>query len=525
MSSKRNKYSAKLRALAKEELIRRKSIPKLLDVCFDKQVAFIKDPSKRKALFVARRSGKSFTLAAYMILCALQNPRVKVLYIGLTKTSAENAMWTHTIEEICREFNIEHIYNRNTKTVSFKNGSTIRLTGADASPAEMARLLGGKYFLVAVDECQSYSQDLRELINTNLGPAVADYATINNGGVICMAGTPGNKLGDHYWYQVTKEGEREPGWSVHHWDCLDNPHMKENILAQWEDFRVRHGDNYKDTTWFKQQWMCQWVIDDIAKVYKFTEANLLLESLTPEQRRQNDLVLEARVKSDIATIQSLRDVDSKWKYVLGVDLGWTDPNGFVVGAYSNNDRVFYIVESHKIQGITVDEIAGIVSSLHDKYKFRSMVVDTGGGGKLVAETMRQRYQLPFKAADKAGEKAARIAAMNSDFVTKHIKIVPGSNEGLIKEWNELVVDHIKQQQGIFKEADKYHNHLADAALYCFNEARHFNAKEDEPTKEPDFADWLIEHRKRSTPPKQSFWQKQKEQLQIRQLVKKYRDNK
>ena len=509
----------------KKELKRRKSLPNLLEICFKQQQEFISSKSTRKALFVARRSGKSFAIAVYLLAAALKNPRVKVLYVGLTKATAENVMWTHAIEQICREYNIPHTFNKVTKSVLFSNGSIIKLTGADVSESEMERFLGGKYFLVAVDECQSFRQDLRELINEKLAPAVSDYASIPGGGTIVLAGTPSNRMGDHYWYQVTKtEGQREPGWEVHHWECLDNPHMKNDILVTWEDMRVREGDTYQDSDTFKQQWLCQWVVDNTAKAYRFDPLkNILLEKIPLDERYPTE-ARKLQLQAELKIVRSLQAVEAHWFYILGVDLGVVDDNAWVVGAFNKNDYNFYIVESFCQNNITTQTNAEIIRELHDKYKFRSMVVDAGGLGKQIALDLNRVYGIPIKAADKTGEKEASIFRMNSDMQTGNVKVIQSNNKELIVEWNTLLVDRKKQSLGIFKEADRYKNHLADAALYAYREARHYRST---PKESPinDMASRLIAQRTRTKPIFPSWHDEMKEEQENRAIVDKYREDK
>lgn len=522
---------SKLLALALEEKERRAALPNLLDVCFKEQRDFIKDPSKRKALFVARRSGKSFAMAVYMIMLAMQNPRIKILYIGLNKQSAENVMWMHAIQEILIHYSIPHKYNHQTKTVSFDNGSTIRLTGADATPQEWAKLLGGKYFACFVDECQSYRQDLQNLLSDGLEPAVSDYINRPGGGVICLAGTPGNQLraavtpanphGEHYWYRVTKTaGSRERTWAVHHWEGQDNPHMKAEILATFEDMEAREGPLYRESASFRQQWLCEWVVDDTAKVYKYEpKKNALREKAT---WKVADVANRLQDERELTALADLKSVNSRFYYILGIDIGWEDDTAFCVGAFSRSDRNYYIVESFKQNHIVVTTIANIIKQLNDKYRFYSMVIDTGGSGKVAVEEMRMIHGLPLKAAEKT-DKESMIARMNSDFVTENIKVIESCNKDLITEWNALIVDKKAQSEGRFKEAEKYKNHCADAALYAFRESRHYRGQPVLPTAPDEYEAEQVRRQNRSKPIyKLDYYEQQEEDDRNREAIQRFR---
>ena len=206
---------------------------------FPEQVRFLNDPAYLKALLCARRAGKTTVMGVGLLRQALRFPNRKFLYLGLTKEAAEEAIWTDVLEKVLLEKfpgGDEYDYNSTSKVLSFRNGSSIRLGGVDASPRDMSRLLGRKYSEVDIDECQDHTQDLQTLLEDKLQPLVNDYRG-KGGGRIVLAGTPGVKMGGHFWYRVTKhdtDGEpdpgRLPGWSVHEWASAKNPNYVEQFL-------------------------------------------------------------------------------------------------------------------------------------------------------------------------------------------------------------------------------------------------------------------------------------------------------
>lgn len=463
----------------------KKILDKLLDLCFPEQLEFIKDTSTRKAMFVSRRSGKSYTDGIYLLHEALKYPNCKFLYLSLSKDSAINILYNDILKSICDKLKIKNQWIARTCTLTLDNGSTIRLSGLDASPTEKNKLLGGRYRLVIIDEAQGITQDLEEIITAKLQPAVADYI-LKGGGTIALSGTPSNHRGNHYWYKITKpisQGPREPGWTVHTWNSSQNIYMKDQLAKQLADLDQKYnGQSYRETNWFRQEYLCEWVIEDTAKVYKYDP-------------------IKNNLHQDDMLIRSIRDnVNNEWSYVLGIDIGWEDACAFVVGAFSRTNPNFYLVESVKKNHIIISTVAQMIKDLRVKYKFISMVIDTGGSGKIAVEEIKKTHQLPLKPAIKT-EKEAMIARMNSDFITDNIRVIESSNRDLIKEWQELIVDEKAALRGEFKEKEKFQNHLCDAALYCFRESKHYRSQA-QATGDPedDFINEVLRQKRRRQNP-------------------------
>ncbi len=440
------KMANKIEALIKEKQ-RRQSLPNLLEACFDKQKDFINDESRRKALFVARRSGKTWTVAVMLIKYCLEAPATKCLYFGLTAESAWNTIYLHMIEVLCRDFNIKTDINVTQKTITFDNKSFIKITGDDANDKQIDKALGGKYKVVVFDECQSINHDLENWIKNKLAPAMVDLD-----GTIVMAGTAGDLMGERFWYKVTKtEGAREAGWRVHSWTPFDNPFMKDKIQKHFADLKADNA-NIEEDPGFRQQWLCQWVIETSGRIYKYD----------PVKNSLQDKILT----------KSLTDQESKWKFVIGMDFGYEDPNAIVVGGFYKHDPTCYIVDSYKKNHLQLDEIAELVLQWRDKYKPIFIVGDAQD--KIVIETLRNKHRIPIVAAQKLG-KFAHIVAMNSDFLTGKIKVIESNNRALIKEWDELVWAESKRLLGEYKENPTKDNHLADACLYLHHFSKHYRA--------------------------------------------------
>jgi hypothetical protein len=476
------KVNKQQQAFQKLKLIKYcKNLAKAL--CFDKQMAFIEDPSKRKALFCSRRAGKSTAIGIFLLMNALLYPKRTILYIASTKQSAERIIWRDVIQpqllKLKKLFGYSFTFNRNTRIITLQNGSHIYLTGID-NPKEADRLLGGKYHMAVIDECEIISQDFDKIFRS-LEPALADYLN-SGGGTIVLAGTPGDLMGEHYWFQVTKtlpDGNPDPkrmtGWSVHSWHTPDNPYMRSAYLAMVAEKQKTDANYEQDPSWISQ-WKCQWILEKNAAVYKYTEAKNLLKTDLPR---------------NIIIQDSLFRTDPKWTYLMGVDLGWHDETAFVIGAYSFHEPNFYIIESVSMDQIPYSEIAGMCCVFKDKYHLSRIVMDTAGAAKILAESLSGEYGLPVIAAQKK-EKENHIGKMNSDFRSGRIQVIPQLNNKLIDEWAKLEWNHKSLLKGKAEEGEKWRNHLADAALYCWRESLHEYASPPVEPKTKTMADILLE---------------------------------
>ncbi len=431
--------------LAEKE--KRSNPPDLLSAAFPHQRDFILDPCRLKAALVARRSGKSFMIGIYLLYTALQNPMVKCLYFGKTQDAARNIMWLHIIFVLCERFQIECKYNKSLQEVTLANGSIIKLTGADASDTQIEKALGGKYKLCVFDECQVISHDLERWVKDRLGPAMVDEQ-----GTIVMAGTTGDYMGDRFWYKVTKtDGLREVGWNVHTWKWFDNPFMKDLIKKEL-DAKIALEPLIETTPGFRQEWLCEWVIDRESRIYKYNS--------------------ERNALTDPDLIKSLLSKDKKWKYIIGLDFGYEDPNAIVVGAFFQHDPNCYIVDSFKKNHMEIDEIAALIQDWKESYNPVYIVGDAQD--KIVIKTLQNKFRIPIVPADKRG-KFSHIVNMNSDFLIGKIKVIEINNKPLLKEWEELNWNEIKKMQGIYEECQSKDNHLADSCLYMHNFSKHYRA--------------------------------------------------
>lgn len=422
-----------------KEFLKREQQNKALDeACFDKQLAFINDPARLKALLVPRRGGKSSVLGINMYKVALNVPKSTVIYLGLTRESAQKVMmkdvlihWNNTLD-----LGVKWIYSPFICGV-LPNGSHIYVLGLDKDKKQADKLLGQKFSLVIIDEAGSFSQDLSDIIYKVIEPATMDLE-----GTVCLAGTCQNNTYS-FFFNVTTG--KEPGWSVHKWMGYDNPHIREKLIKDIAKMEKRD-PNVRNTAFFKQMYLNEWVVDDTKLVYKYNA--------------DRNLVKQLPVSKD------------RWIDVMGIDLGFNDATAITVISFSYSHRAAYVRYAFKASGLDVTETANAIKAVADQFNIARYVVD--GASKQVVEEIKNRFQIPLELADKM-EKAEFIHLMNDELIQGYIKVVEGNGtDQLIRCWSELTWakdSNTKEDPGI-------PNDIADSCLYTWRACYNYYSKVD-----------------------------------------------
>jgi hypothetical protein len=405
---------------------------------FLEQRRFMDDPAKLKALHCTRRAAKSYTAGLYMVETALKYPMSNSLFVGLTRQSALDIIDKDILQVINRKYDLGMHLNQRSLDYTFPNGSVIRVTGVDASEDEMNKLLGKKHKLACVDEGSLYTVNLRHFIYDILGPSMAD-----EDGTTCLFGTSSNfTMG--LFFDMTKQGGGEAGWSIHRWSAHQNPHI--NWQKQLDEIKLNR-PLYMETPQFRQWYLNEWVIETDKLVYKYN----------PDRNSFRDLPVP----------------ESKgWHYVLSCDLGWEDDTAIVLSAYHDNQPEFYVLKTYAQKHMTFDMVeAKLLTFLNDKrYPVNSVIID--GANKQGVETMTMRSNILFEYADKLG-KVDHIEILNGDLIQGKVKIHIDERD-LVDEMMSLVWktngDKIVYPK---KEHPSLPNHRCDALLYGWFNGYHF----------------------------------------------------
>jgi hypothetical protein len=415
-----------------------KKEPKFVDPGARCQTAFIDDPARLKAALCTRRAGKSYAAGLMLLREAYYNPGVSCLYVALTRASAKRILWKDILKAIDREQGLQCRFNETELSCTLPNGSIIYLLGMDADEQEKDKALGQKFKMVVVDEAASYNVDLNEMVYGILKPATADY-----GGTIAMIGTPGNMKRGLFFDLTAGQDPSTPGrwekmgWSCHRWTAFENPRMADNWRAEIEDLKLAN-PSIEQTPLFQQHYLGKWVVDDSKLVYRFDSSRNVFEEL-PTLKANN-----------------------RWRYVLGIDLGFNDPTAWVVCAYRDGDRTLYVLGADKKQGCDITEVADRTHKLMSRFQFDSIIIDNAN--KQAVEEIRRRHDIPLTPAQKQG-KADFIEIMNGDFISGYVKLHRKTAAPLIEELQGLVWDERSLPRR--EEHPSCANHCADSMLYAW----------------------------------------------------------
>lgn len=453
-------------ALASRHRAKVEAVARIDALLFRQQRAFCLDPSRLCAALCSRRAGKSVAASGKLYRRAIGEPGSNSLYVALTRGSAKAIMWD-MLKRINKDAELgltADDFKESELTVRLPNGSMIRLFGADANANQREKILGTAWSDIVVDEAASFRSDLRVLIRDYLRQSTADKL-----GRISLIGTPGDFVGPeddrHLFYAVTSgdNGTRTPevGWSVHRWNTLDNPHMRE----VWQQELAELPFEFKATAAYKIMYLGEWAIDTSRRVYRH---------------------------DTIHDIEALPE-DGAWQFGVGIDLGWDDPTAFVVVAWRPSEPTLYVVRAYAQKGMTLDEVAAEIGRIRERWPTSMLIVD--GANKQAVETIRARYSLPLQAADKTG-KADFIRAMNTDLEMGRIRLVRSDTAALRDEWATLVWDRAKS---LPTELASCSNHCSDAALYVWRHARAYLGRAPSPRlSEEERIDALWERRQRES---------------------------
>lgn len=401
------------------------------------QTKFLDDPSRLKALLCTRRAGKSYAAGLMLLEAAYKNANVSCLYVALTRNSAKRIMWKDVLKTIDREQGLGCKFNETELSVQLPNGSIIYLLGMDADEQEKEKALGQKFKAIAVDEAASYTVDLNEIVYGILKPATADYL-----GTIALIGTPGN-LKKGLFFNLTQgqnPGEagqwNKDGWSCYRWTAFENPKIAEQWKAEIEDLKIAN-PAIEETPLFQQHYLGKWVVDDSKLIYRYDYARNTFDELPV-------------VKGT-----------GRWRYILGIDLGFNDPTAWVVCAYHDSNRTLYVLGAHKKEHCDITEVAEQTRRLMGKFDFDRIIIDNAN--KQAVEEIRRRHDIPLTPAEKTG-KADFIEIMNGDFISGHIKLHRKAAAPLADEYGQLVWDERSMRR---EEHPACPNHCADAMLYAW----------------------------------------------------------
>ena len=177
-----------------------------------------------------------------------------------------------------------------------------------------------------------YTINMSNLVYGVLKPATIDPNSQGSRGTICLMGTSSN-FTRGLFYEITTG--LETGWSLHKWSAHDNPHVAREWQEELDEIAAKR-PFYMETPQFKQWYLNLWVVDEEKLVYRFNETRNLYTSL-PMLPQEG------------------------WTYILGVDTGWEDDNGFVLCGYHVNDPTLYVIRTFNKNKMTFDQVVAKIN--------------------------------------------------------------------------------------------------------------------------------------------------------------------
>jgi hypothetical protein len=440
-----------LRKSVGKELLKRqnktlkKVLFKLEDYLFPQQLKFVQDPSLNTIAVCSRRAGKSTAVAADLVMTADRNPECTSLYVTGTRSDAKKIIWKEILK-FNRTHNLGGVPNISELTLSFDNGSIVRLNGAK-DETEIDKIRGQLPPLkkVYIDEAQKIRDSiLVQLIDDVLEPALLDY-----GAAISLLGTPGSIPAGYFYrmaHNLKEDGTPLPTkvWSTHSWTFFDNPHIQLKSKTSHHELlqRVlkRRGLDINHPT-IQREYFGKWTLD--------------LESLL------------IHYDADKNHFDELPTFKKPWNYILGIDLGYDDADAIAVLAWHEETPNTYLVHEEVTTGQGITELVNQVNALLPKYDISKMVIDQGGLGKKIAEEIRRRHSIPVQPADKA-RKMEHIAFMNDALRTGRLKAKRDSK--FAQDSFLIEIDRDKSTPDKIKISDKFHSDAMDSTLYAFVES-------------------------------------------------------
>lgn len=454
------------------EAWRDRKTTEILAGCFPKQRAFIQDPHRGKAALCTRRAGKSYGVAAAHCIALLQGGNGA--YIAPTAKQARRIMWHGRagLKAVARRFKIDAdshpqygVEFNNTELIVTCRGNqaSVMLGGAETQD-DCEKFRGEAYKLVTIDEPASFKAHLDYLLDEVLEPTLLD-----EDGTLALVGTPGRVLAGKF-YEITSGQKGPPAdddvdedvkladWSVHHWSVFDNPYLKNATTFLARVFR-RHGWNATDPPPRAQrEYGGKWVRETETLCYPYADANLV-DALPGGH---------------------------EWRYVKGLDLGVM---AIEVVAYAPTHPAVYFVEGWK-KNVGLSSLADKMREFDWRYPNAPWMGDYGALGKQIIDEFNLRYKFGIRAAEKR-DKAAYMEALAEDLRAGRAKVVRGNPilaEWDVLQWAEPTGDPKQDQKR--QEHPGFENHLSDAGLYAWREAKHWCFVNPEPPVVYGTSEWF-----------------------------------
>ena len=363
---------------------------------------------------VDRASGKSYTVALYLLLLTLEKGNV-ILFARYTMTSVSISVFPEFIDKI-ETLGLQGLYEiTNNEIINKQTGSKIIFkgikTGSSIQTANLKSI--ANLNVVVIDECEEIPS---EEIFDKIDLSARRKDKFNK---IILIFNPTSKA--HWLYERFYESQGvEPGANQEtedtnyiHTTYLDNyKHLSDSVIKQIEKIR--------DTNPIKYNHIILGAFLDVAEGVIFNN-------------------------------WSIGDFNEELEYGYGMDFGFSnDPTTLIKVAVDNKYKKIYLDEKLYEANLTTDDI---YNRIHLEVGSNQIVGDNSEG-RLIEELKRKQINI------KPCQKGAGSVAEGIKLLQDYELIVTSTSKNLIKELNNYIWSDRKSNQPV----DMY-NHLIDAIRY------------------------------------------------------------
>lgn len=442
-----------------EAAMRRSIVPKLQEM-WD-------DPAEEVHTLTGRRMGKTELFVRKSLVAAAKNPKTINPIIYPTAKSARDTAWKPLLRARQEYFPDAKVRGDQVEIAPY-GGDPVNagmvIVGGCETASDVGKWFGKPFALGICDEMGNFGPHVEQLISDGLEPGMMDFqGQLSDGSnpALWLGGNPGLVL-QGFWYELTGP-ERISEAPFYIGDARDNPYIKD-ALAYFRRILKRKRWTWETPT-FVRMYLGKWCMEEGVLVYPISAEKNLVDLEYDEALGR--VVLPTHNGAGYPL-----PVD-KWKYGIGCDTGQVDL--FTAVVHASHPALFeeFIVHAEGHSGILDDEKAKVIERLKEKFPGAAVVVDPGGGGKHLIQTLQRRNKIPAIVAYKP-QKAAGIRETRDGFLGGWLKVanhectLPLRNEVSVLGWDD------KREQHNPNQAD----HFADGMLYIVRYAAHYRSKSD-----------------------------------------------
>jgi len=191
--------------------------------------ALFAEGAKRLFLQMGRQSGKSTLMCHMAVRWAATHPNAKVYILGPFLNQMRGNVWTTgLLQGMCPPQLLDGAPNQTDGRIDFKNGSLIRVMGADNR--ESLRGLTASLYLI--DEVKDVSPEVLNIIRPSLMVHQAP---------LVIAGTP-PEIAEHPYWDLVNEAKSSPDWRHFHLPTSCSPYISAEELEKERQLHLARGD-------------------------------------------------------------------------------------------------------------------------------------------------------------------------------------------------------------------------------------------------------------------------------------------